>query len=75
MRGQAFRVFSPPRGVDHNKQAYSLVKVLLDQYLVHPFAKHDDFIDALSRIYDMEPVSPILIDQSMLEPELYEDGA
>ena len=74
-RGQAFRVFSPPRGVDHNKQAYSLVKVLLDQYLVHPFAKHDDFIDALSRIYDMEPVSPILIDQSMLEPELYEDGA
>ena len=33
-----------------------------------------DLIDAVSRLYDMEPVSPTLIDERMLEPETYADG-
>lgn len=72
--GQAFRVYTPTRRKDHNGQLYSLNKVFLDQYLVHPFGRHDDLIDAVSRIYDMEPVPPIVIDESILEPEIYEDG-
>lgn len=72
--GQAFRIFTPTRRKDHNGQLYSLNKVLLDQYLVHPFGKFDDLIDAVSRIYDMDPVPPIVVDESILEPETYEDG-
>lgn len=73
-QGQAFRIYSPPRRRDHNGQAYSLITKFLDQYLVHPFGGHDDFIDAVSRLYDMDPVPPIVIDESQLEPEAYADG-
>ena len=72
--GQAFRIYTPTRRRDHNGTLYSLNKVLLDQYLVHPFGKHDDLVDAISRIYDMDPVPPIVIDETLLEPETYEDG-
>jgi hypothetical protein len=32
-------------------------------------------IDAVSRIEDMEPVPPVLIDEADLEPEAYADAA
>jgi phage terminase large subunit-like protein len=73
--GQAFRVFSPVRRRDHEGHVYSLNKGLLDEYLTFPFSAHDDLLDACSRIYDLEPVPPIVIDQRALEPEAFEDGA
>ena len=71
--GQAFRIFSPVRARDHEGNVYSLNKGFLDEYLTYPFSAKKDLIDACSRLYDMEPVPPVLIDESMLEPETFVD--
>lgn len=73
-QGQAFRIFKPVRRRDHEGNVYSLNRVFLDEYLVIPFAANDDLTDVVSRIYDMEPVPPVVVDESLLEPELFEDG-
>ena len=72
--GQAFRVFTPTRRKDHEGNIYSLNKNFIEQYLLHPFARHDDLIDAVSRIDDIDAAPPIIIDERELEPECYEDG-
>lgn len=72
--GQDFRIFSPIRRRNGDSVAYSLNKILLDQYLTFPFSAKKDLIDALSRIYDMDPRPPVLIDERALEPEAYSDG-
>jgi len=72
--GQKYRIFTPTRRVDENRNAYALNKTLLDEYLVYPFAVHDDFLDACSRIYDIEAVPPIIINERDLEPEVFADG-
>ena len=73
--GLGFRVLKPVKRMDHDGNLYSLNKVLLEEYLVYPYAAHDDSLDSLSRIYDMEPVGPVVIDERSLEPTIYEDGA
>lgn len=73
--GQPYRVFSPVRRMDHEGNAYSLNKKIFDQYARYPFVTHDDVLDAQSRLYDMDPEPPVLIDPTMLEPEVYTDGA
>lgn len=73
--GQAFRIFSPVRRRDHDGNVYSLNKGFLDEYLTYPFSAKKDLIDATSRVYDMDPVVPIVIDERALEPETYADGA
>lgn len=68
--GEAFRIFDPPRGVNEAKAVYSLNAGFLDEYLTYPFSVHDDFLDAMSRLYDMDPMPPVLIDEASLEPEV-----
>ena len=72
--GEKFRIIQPVRRRDHEGNVYSLNKRLLEEFLVYPFSAHDDFLDAMSRIYDMDPVPPILVNESELEPEIFEDG-
>lgn len=72
--GQKYRVFTPTKRYDENREVYSLNKTLLDEYLVYPFSVHEDFLDAVSRIFDIEAVPPILIDERTLEPEVFADG-
>lgn len=67
--GQAFRILKPVVRRDHEGNAYSLNKMLLDEYLVYPFSKHDDFLDAVSRLYDMDYQPPVIVDERALEPE------
>ncbi len=73
--GQAFRIFEPTSRRDHQGNIYSLNKGFLDEFLTYPFSAKKDFMDATSRLYDMEPVPPIIIDQSSLEPETSVDGS
>lgn len=73
--GQPFRIFVPVKQRDHEGNVYSLNAGFLDEYLTYPFSAKKDLIDAVSRIYDMDPVPPIVIDQRLLEPETYVDGA
>jgi hypothetical protein len=74
--GQAHRIFTPVKHVDPaTGHTYSINRMLLNEYLTFPFSQTKDFIDAMSRIYDMEPRPPVIIDQRMLEPEVFSDGA
>ena len=71
--GQSFRIFKPVRAKDHEGNVYSLNKGFLDEYLTYPISAKKDLIDAASRLYDLEPVPPVLIDESILEPETFVD--
>jgi phage terminase large subunit-like protein len=73
-QGQAFRIFKPVQRRDHEGNLYSLNKGFLEEYLTYPFSSKKDLIDATSRLYDMSPVPPIIIDERALEPETYADG-
>jgi hypothetical protein len=68
--GEAYKILKPTKRRDHEGNVYSLNKMLLDEYLVYPFSKHDDFLDCVSRLYDMEYKAPIIVDQSSCEPEV-----
>jgi hypothetical protein len=71
--GQAFRIFRPVVSRDHEGNVYSLNKGFLEEYLHFPYSAKKDLIDAASRLYDMEPVPPIVIDERLLEPEPLND--
>jgi hypothetical protein len=34
----------------------------MDEFLRHPFGAHDDLIDAVSRIYDIDPQAPAIFE-------------
>lgn len=72
--GQPFRVFSPVQRTDEEGRLYSLNKNFLEEFLTFPFCAHDDLIDAISRIYDIDAVPPIIIDERSLDPECFADG-
>ena len=73
-QGEGYRVFLPVARRDHQGNLYRLTKNFLEEYTVYPFAVHDDFLDAMSRIQDMEPLAPIVVKQEMREAEFC-DGA
>jgi hypothetical protein len=73
--GQHHRIFAPVRRKDGEGAIYSLNKMLLDEYVVYPYSAHDDGLDCLSRIYDMEPAPPVIIQDHDLEPETFVDGS
>lgn len=73
-QGQSFRIFSPVKRRDHEGNMYSLNAGFLEEFLTYPFSAKKDLIDAASRLYDMEPTIPIIIDERVLEPATYHDG-
>ena len=71
--GQGFRIFRPVMRRDHEGNVYSLNKGFLEEYLHFPFSAKKDLIDAASRLFDMNPVPPIVIDERATEPEAFND--
>ena len=68
-RNQGFLVSKKIMCKDEENKLYDLSKwVRENEYLLFPTI-HPDFLDALSRIYDMDPVPPILRRNKVLEPE------
>jgi hypothetical protein len=53
------RIVQPLKRLDENNNVYDLTRVFIDEMVRHPFAQHDDLIDACSRIYDIEPYAPV----------------
>lgn len=74
-QSQAFRIYTPTRRLDHEGNAYSLNKKLLDEYVVYPYSAHDDGLDTASRWNDMDMRPPEIIDERDLEPECFVDGS
>lgn len=72
--GQSYRIFKPVMQKDEEGNLYSLNKGFLDEYLTYPFSAKKDLIDATSRVFDMDPVAPVLVDERLLEPEVFADG-
>jgi hypothetical protein len=72
--GEAYRVAKPIKKRDSENNIYDLIKHFKEQVLFYPFAPLKDLIDAVSRIYDMDPVPPVIINQYDLEPEAFFDS-
>ena len=72
--GEAYRILRLVMRRDHEGNVYSLNKCFLEQYMVFPFAPKKDLLDAASRVYDLDPQPPVIIDEHDLEPEVFEDG-
>lgn len=52
------RLIQPLRRRDENKEVYDLTRVFMEEMIRHPYAAHDDLLDAVSRIFDIEPLPP-----------------
>jgi phage terminase large subunit-like protein len=55
----AARVVTALKRRDENGEIYDVTRGFIDEMIRHPFAPHDDMIDACSRIYDIDPLAPV----------------
>jgi hypothetical protein len=67
--GYAYRVAQPIRRVDENDQVYDLTERFRLQVSYFPYGGLKDLVDAASRIYDCEPLTPQASSETTLEPE------
>jgi hypothetical protein len=65
------RLFEPIKRLDEDDNVYDLVRVFFEEFRFFPFSPRDDFIDAMSRIYDLEPAAPSVFEK--LETQDYAD--
>ena len=77
--GEPWRVASSLMKKDEDDRLYNLLTRFVEEYMFFPFAPFDDFLDAMSRIYDMDPVGPMsFMDGEMMDgvlaPEVFVDG-
>lgn len=72
--GSPSRVAKPIAKVDSEGNVYDLTRHFIEQMMLYPFAPLKDLIDAASRLYDMSPVPPVLIEDKELLPEVFPDG-
>jgi hypothetical protein len=72
---RAFQILQPTVRQDENGNLYRLHIRLTEEYLVYPFAPHDDGLDCASRWCDMDMHPPQIIDDRAIEPEVFVDGA
>lgn len=73
--GEKFRIIRPIKCKDEDGRLYDMTVRFVVEYLAHPApGAFDDLIDGASRIYDMELVPPIIINDKDLEPPTYPDS-
>lgn len=71
---QSHRIVTALRRRDERGNMYDLTRAFMEEMRLHPFAPHDDLIDAVSRIYDMEPVAPVQFETVRAEPNIHLDS-
>ena len=73
--GQLYRVLRPITRKDEEGRLYDVARRFITEYLSHPgLGSYKDLIDAVSRVYDMEPKPPVIVDEKETEPLVYEDS-
>lgn len=70
--GERWRIMTPIKRKDEDGNMYDFVRVFMEEVQFFPFAAHDDLIDAVSRVYDMEP-RPARVREEYV-PARYEDA-
>lgn len=68
-QGYDYRIARPIRRVNENDESYDLAAEMKSQIFYFPFGGKKDLVDALSRIYDMEPRPPSYREVQYAEPE------
>lgn len=70
--GQKWRIMRPIKHTDHEGRIVDVTTDFIAQYSNHPApGAHDDILDATSRLYDMDAVPPVIVDEGDLEPAAY----
>jgi hypothetical protein len=74
-RGQDYLCSKPIKRKNHEGKLYNLVQwMLANEYMLFPATTQKDFLDVMSRIYDMEDyVIPQLVNEADTLPEYTED--
>lgn len=67
--GYEYRIARPIKRKNHLGEAYDLTAEMRSQIFYFPYGGKKDLVDALSRIYDMEPRAPVYREQRYAEPE------
>jgi hypothetical protein len=67
--GYEHRIARPIKRKDESNRLYDLTKEFRMQVHFFPYGSAKDLIDAVSRIYDMEPHAPSLSEVGYMEPE------
>lgn len=67
--GAGYRISQRIRRKDSDGNLYDVAEQLKLQIHYFPFGGLKDLVDAASRIYDMQAVPPVYIEESSLEPE------
>lgn len=62
---QEWRIAKAIRRKNEDGEWYDVTKSLMDEMLLFPVGQHDDMVDALSRIYDIEATSPRKTDPAL----------
>jgi hypothetical protein len=71
---QTYRIVTALKRRNEDGDMYDLTRVVLEEYKLHPFAPHDDALDAMSRHYDMQPTKPIPFEAASAEPNIHKDS-
>ncbi len=73
-----WQVARPIMKKDEDERVYDLLTKFIEEYVFFPFAPRNDFLDACSRIYDIDPQPPVFYDSTpgrptSTEPQVYAD--
>lgn len=71
---QTFRIVTALKRRNEDGDMYDLTRVFIEEARLHPFAPHDDLIDAVSRIFDMEPKKPTPFESIAAQPRTHTDS-
>jgi hypothetical protein len=71
---QRDRIVTALKRTNEDGNIYDLTRVFIEEARFHPFAPHDDLIDAVSRIYDMEPKKPTPFEAANAEMKAHPDS-
>lgn len=67
--GREYRISRPIKRKDENSRIYDLTEQFKHQITYFPFGRLKDLVDAISRIYDMNPRAPASYEMNYAEPE------
>ena len=61
-REDAKRIVTAIRRRDESNDVYDVTRTFIAEAQRHPYAAHDDFLDACSRIFELEPTVPVQLE-------------